>query len=152
MCFGNHSQKNLKDFYCDFIYAISREYYIYTESHEYITYGLLTNELKINILEEECADSFNSIKDLALVNNSYYRTLYGDDYVDNSESIDLLLSDDEELLMLDLEESSFLDVLDVKELVEDLDDEEENSELYQIDDTLFDDPIKMVLSYLSYQN
>jgi hypothetical protein len=140
LSFWYHSQKNLKDFYYDIIYSISREYYIYPESHEYITYGCLENEFKnspINGLGVQ--QSFQSIKDLAIENSKYYQNKYKDDFVDNNEKIDLLIIDND-LLLIDTDDYSNNEVdSDIDEF-----DEKYNESLEEVDETIFEDPLKML--------
>lgn len=140
LSFGNHCQHNIRDFYYDLIFSVSREYYIYPESYEFLTYACLTNELEDIISHDEMA---HSIKGFAVDKSQYYYNLYGDDYVSNEEKIDLHLSEEDELLLM-LEEENTLIELEIED--EELDEEsnESVSTLKEYDSSLFDDPLKII--------
>ncbi|WP_129688296.1 hypothetical protein [Gottfriedia acidiceleris] len=154
LSFGNHVQTTMYNFYYDLLYSISREYYVFPLSKEYFTYGCLVNEfnplsLDVNISIE--VNSYKRIKEYSSEYSNYYREKYGDDYVDNSESIELLLIDEEENLLLEFEEDLFLDFEIEIEQESNLEDEldiEDNEYMNELmeeaDDDLFDDPLKLL--------
>jgi hypothetical protein len=149
LSFGNHSQSNLKELYYDIIYSVSRKYYIYPESQEFITYGCMTNELSSSGIVNMNMESFKSIKELAEDNSNFYQHIYDFDYVDNKENIDLFFKEDDDLLLFDIDDFTYndLDDEDLEKIDEDF--EENNgdggdSSLEDLDDSLFEDPLKIL--------
>ncbi|MED4018545.1 DUF4391 domain-containing protein [Sutcliffiella cohnii] len=147
--YSNHIQTHVYRFYYDLLYSISREYYIYPMSKEYLKYGCLTNELKLVQLEDDNNNSLLNFKELTEGFSDYYKNLYGDDYVDNSESIDLLLTDEDETLLMEIEEDLLLDLDDNEGLDSSNNDghsliDEEEGLIHEIEDGILDDPIKLL--------
>lgn len=134
LSFGNHCQNNIRDFYYDLIFSISREYYIYPESYEFLIYGCLINEF------EEIPHSRRGFTESK---KQYYYNLYGDDYVSNDEDIDFYLSKEDDLLLIEFEEEN---ILEVEIESEDLDEDfgVSVSPIIEDEKSLFDDPLKLL--------
>ncbi|MFB5931824.1 hypothetical protein ACE8FZ_00775 [Peribacillus frigoritolerans] len=146
LCFGNHSQSSLKEFYYDMIYSISREYYIYPESQEFITYGCLSNEFKTTINGESILQNYKKINEFFLENNQYYSLLYGDDYI-NTINADLLYIQDQSYLGDLDEKDAFEEHIEFGEIEENFDEEKDLENLCipeEVDEDIFDDPTKML--------
>ncbi|WP_176528281.1 DUF4391 domain-containing protein [Priestia megaterium] len=148
LSFANQTQHSLKELYYDIIYSMSRHYYIYPDSHEYITYGNLTSELRTSIIEETIIEPLKTIIELSTENSKYYHNLYNDDYVDNNEDIKLLVTEDDDLFLIDLDVEDFsdveLEVGKIDEVFEENSEGNEQSSLSDLDDAVFDDPLKML--------
>lgn len=147
LSFGNHCCYSVDYLYHDLIYSISREYYIYPESNEFITYGSVTTEM--NDIFKFGMSFRERLEEWAKMNKEYYINLYGDDFVCKGEVIDLLL-EEEEMLLLDLDHhvhEILENELKDKDLSEEEDKEnsgESNDDLEELDRKLFEDPIQML--------
>lgn len=147
LSYGNHVQKNVKDFFYDITYSISRFYYIYPLSSEFVTYGCLCSEYMNRIIEDDLIfGTHKGIKELANENNNYYKNYYGEDYVDNTEFIELLSSGEVDwLLMLDdLEDGEVNGSFKGEEIDEDFENEASREEEMYLDDNPLNDPISML--------
>lgn len=155
MSAGYMSSNSIYDFYDDLIYSIGRWYYFHPITYEYIRYGCFPesftltsiNVLKTSIDREDYREIFRNmdIKE------------YGDDYIpfgDISNKDTLSIENELDLMLVEID-----DIEDYEEIddIEDYDEIEELSEYKNdnikaiendmsliADDTVFDDPIKMV--------
>ncbi len=140
LSYSNFCCHNIRELYCDMIYTMAREYYWTTGSYkdkifDYIDYK--------NYLSDEGNYKRKNLK--SLFSKLKYKHMYGDDYVDEKESIDLLLPESEEWLFNDL-------IADDAEYMSDEvnkdDDNITEEDVYDLpeglDEALFDDPVKLL--------
>lgn len=159
---GYQKQDSFYNIYCNILWSISREYIIYPESEEYIKYGVLTDE-HINsgyIGKDYYPVCFNGEKARDQIANkrSYYHDLYGSDYITEEEQtiIDSNIGNESELtelydsFLVDslVTEIEFYDdeiELDNKGEI-DIDDQDydEDFDITDIDQSYFDNPIKLM--------
>ncbi|MHB8170947.1 MAG: hypothetical protein ACYDG6_05335 [Thermincolia bacterium] len=148
LSFENHGMNSIEELFVDMIFSISREYYIYPKSYDYLTFGCFERNENYSLLDDVL--SVNSIKELTKENHLYYSYLYGDDFVDEDETIEVLLPEDDEWLLEGLD--GFIH--DDAEFDDEIGGSSENDEYSLPEDfneEYFDDPIKL-LEWLDGKN
>jgi hypothetical protein len=138
LCFENQAISNIEELFSEMIISMARSYYTYIEAHESMNF-------------EASMRAKNNEEELINHEHLYSYKLYGDDYVDEGEMIEILLPEDDEWLLNELDWDIPCDV--------EIDDEDMEDELYKKDnyvekdeyklpqdlnDGCFDDPIKML--------
>lgn len=145
--FENHSQSCMASLYKDMIYSIAREYYIYKESYEYLSYGYFVGKASYFLL-----DSASTIKDhleQSKEHYSYYHQKYGEDYFEE-EHIEILLPEEDDLDFDEFSESMLEEFVEDEDDFGDYEDDEYNSydlEINGLKNEDFKDPLK-ILDYI----
>lgn len=139
LSFGYQVQDNITELYCDMIYAISREYFIYPESKEYLTFGCLNNEYINCPLGIEDWNNNKTLQEFAEENSLYYPNIYGTDYVDNSDDIEMFINLEDEELLLSIEIVNNDTNIDGQ-----LNADEDNESLESITNSVFEDPLELL--------
>lgn len=135
--FTNHSAT---EFFYDFELVLARPYYIYPVSFEYANYELFPS---IFIWGSDVPDR-ETINELLRNNYSYPLQIYEYDYVVDSQQIMLLSTEDINLELLELEMNIIKPESPFKEDDNESSYEEENDYLNELDEDLFEDPVKML--------
>ncbi|MCB2291343.1 hypothetical protein LGK97_16575 [Clostridium sp. CS001] len=138
LCFENQAINNIGELFHEMIISISRNYYTYIEAYESMIF-------EDSMIAKNNEEVFNSDERV------YSYKLYGDDYVNEGETIEILLPEDDEWLLNELDWETPYD--------EEIDEEYMENELYKkdnyveedeytlpkdINEGCFEDPIKML--------
>ncbi|RJQ25132.1 hypothetical protein C4565_08905 [Candidatus Parcubacteria bacterium] len=137
--------KTLKDFYDELSFALSREYIVRPESYEYQVYECFP---KLDDDINEAPLTKKAVVEYSEQSRSYYKCIYGDDYVAQVDLIMTLDDNDEEWTLFEL--NDFFEQESNTELESDFDKDgfnDINDEGFDISDDIMSDPVKL-LEYL----
>lgn len=138
LCFENQAINNIEELFHEMIISMARNYYTYIEAYE-------SMDFEDSMIAKNNEDGFISHEQL------YSYNLYGDDYVNEGEIIEILLPEDDEWLLNELDWDTPCD--------DEIDEEYMENEFYKkdnyvekdeytlpkdINDGCFEDPIKML--------
>lgn len=168
--FDYQKQYNFYNIYYDLLWSISRGYFTYQESEEFIKYGLMIDEYINPGYQgfEYYPVYFNGEKAMEQIHKkrTYYQDLYGSDYISRDEQSKINLIEENESSLSELYDSLIMDEIiddqinqenglelsnedtedfDLDELDNDVDEDFSN-----IDESYFEDPLKL-LGFLDEQ-
>ncbi|MCR3921209.1 MAG: hypothetical protein NUK65_01675 [Firmicutes bacterium] len=147
---SNFIHVSVIEFFYDFVYAIARPYYIYQDSYEYAAYEMFP--LKLLDGNDGIVIDRETIKQIMQDNYNSSSQEYQEDYVaedyNNQEASSLSTEDfDLELFALDMDTIEFDGeeaVIGNNTIEGELSYEEDDDYLDEVDEKLFDDPIKLL--------
>lgn len=155
---GNFSLDSSNDYFCDFIYAVARDYYIHPISVEEATYGMMPLTFVASAFGVTTEVSKDDIKALARANMATFESQYGDDYVapvyigvDEQAQFRRMATELDRIsfeleLAAEMEDEEGVDAFDDSsdDDFDELDDDFADDWADNIDAEIFDDPILMV--------
>lgn len=145
LSYSNFCCHNIRELYCDMIYTMAREYYWTTGSYKDKIFDYIPIDYKNYLSDEGSRYKRNNLK--SLFSKQKYKRIYGDDYVDEKESLDLLLPESDEWLLEDFDEVIAEDDEDANDETEEYDEDSEKDKYILpegLDEALFNDPVKLL--------
>lgn len=121
-----------KELYLNMLYSISREYLVHPLSYFDIENFSVFDDF-----------SFLEINERQKENRLYYQGLYNNDYIDNSEEIDLLRQEDEEFVLEEFDDDIFKE-LENEELEFSEAERDDPEDIDDINKEIFEDPLKLL--------
>jgi len=155
LCLENCSNKNFHEMFLDMLWSVARIYYTYPEKSEKLTNGMFSYDYVYSRYSLDDEDQIGNqlarqIQDLE-EGQFYYNKIYGDDYVDDEMILESIKEEewlyDEGDILFDpdiFDESGILNHEALDETNDEQDDVVSADETEEIDDELFDDPIKLL--------
>lgn len=144
LSYSNFCCHNIGELYCDMIYVMAREYYWTTGSYKDKIFDYIPIDYTNYLSDEGSWYERNSLR--SLFSKQEYKRMYGDDYVDEKESLDLLLPESDEWFFID----DFIsdDAENVNDDINKYDDNGAEEDDYVLpedfDEELFENPVKLL--------
>lgn len=159
-CLENFCNSSLHEVYIDMLWCLARPYHTHPEYDALLVHGMFSYNYIYSMANsnDQIDDYFAHLLQCYEENISYYKNMYGDDYVEDEALIEKLdgetwvfedgdgLFDPEALEDLEPQEEQYFEQDSIKNEENNQNREREN-EFINIDEELFEDPIKL-LKYL----